>query len=280
MICTEVHEFAKRVLFGETLEDKLATPREINWQMTDRLFDGFALPKEPGREPRLKFSSETIKFPRKASLADKQQKAKALHFFANHELLAIEMLAAALLIFPTHTDEDISFKKTLVATLADEQKHFTLYTDRMNDFGVNFGDFPINNFFWDKMQFVQTRSQFSSLLSLTFESANLDFSLYYSKLFRSLGDESTAKILDEVYKDEIRHVGAGVHWMNQWREDKTLWQYYLENLPELVTPARAKGMEFDTNSRIRAGLDNDFISLLEQYRDEFAITQRREWKNA
>lgn len=280
MICAEVHEFAKRVLFGETLVDKLTSPRDINWQKTDRNHICLSLPKEPGRAAHLKFSSETIKFPRKASLGDKQQKAKALHFFANHELLAIEMLAAALLIFPSQTDEEISFKKTLVATLADEQKHFSLYCERMNDFGVNFGDFPINDFFWDKMQFVKTRSEFSSLLSLTFESANLDFSLYYSKLFRSLGDESTAKILEEVYRDEIRHVGAGVHWMNQWRGDKSLWDYYLENLPQLVTPARAKGMEYDHQSRVRAGLDSSFIELLEQYRDEFAITQRREWKNA
>lgn len=274
----EVHEYAERVLMGESLAEKLSSPDQILWSLTDMSYHGGEELKLPGRPDNLKFSDIQIKFPRRKSFVDPKQRASALHFFANHELLAIEMLALAILRFPCTCEEELRFKKTCIATLKDEQKHLSLYCQRMNELGLQFGDLPVNNFFWDKMAGVSSPEEFLSLLSLTFESANLDFSLYYEEVFLEVGDLKSAEIMREVYLDEISHVKTGVYWLNHWRKDEQLWDYYCRHLPDQVTPARAKGMTFHKESRLRANLDLDFVDKLEKYEDEFRVTKRKEWK--
>ena len=133
----------------------------------------------------------------------------ALHSFANHELLAIEMMAAALLIYPHEKEEQKRFKRGVLSALKDEQKHLGLYIARLNELGYEFGDFPLNDFFWRQMDKLKTPSQYAAVMALTFESANLDFAQFYAKIFRSFDDEKTASILDVVLKDELSHVGPG-----------------------------------------------------------------------
>ena len=272
----EVHEYARKILFGEHLEEKLLDRSVIQWKETDMSYSGATLPEYPARAPKIAISAEQSKFPKISSLHIKERRGAALHFFANHELLAIEMLAAALYLFPCQSQEDLSFKKTLVSTLGDEQKHFSLYLKRMKDFGVNFGDYHLNDFFWKYMKKVQSPQQFLSILALTFESANLDFSRYYEEVFTELGDHETAKIMAEVYADEISHVAVGAYWLKKWRDDRELWDYYRTNLPQLLTPARAKGVVFDRQGRLKAGLDEEFVDQLFAYRDDFKVTNRRQ----
>ena len=79
----------------------------------------------------------------------------------------------------------------------------------------------------------------------------------------------------EVYRDEISHVKFGEHFMGQWRGDSSLWEYYLKNLILPITPARAKGIQFNLERRLNIGLDQDFQSELSDYDDGFKITKRK-----
>lgn len=265
-------EFAKSICFGDRIEDKLTTYDSMTW---DEPFQSIKL-KEPARSGKIQFSLKKAKFPK--DFQDEKKKAMALHSFANHELLAIEMMAAALLLFPHDNQEQLQFKKGVLSTLLDEQKHFRLYCSRLNDWGFDFGDFPLNNYFWSFMEKVKTPSQFLSMMGLTFEGANLDFARYYQYLFEELGDFKTAKILEIVYQDEIKHVAFARTKLNAWRKSKSLWEYYLEQLPWPLTPARSKGILFYPEAREQAGLDQDFISKLQNYSDGYAITERKKWK--
>ncbi len=262
-------EFAKTILNGEGLEDKYlcATVEWSDWQE-------FSLPALPGRAGRIKFSDKQIKFPKAPHLHETEKKAIALHSFANHELLAIEMMAAALLVYPHVTDEDVRFKRGILSALRDEQKHLGLYIKRLNELGFEFGDFPLNDFFWRQMPKLKTPAQYTAVMSLTFEAANLDFAQYYAGVFRSYGDFETAKILDIVLEDEISHVAFGSHWMKRWREDKELWDYYMTSLPFPMTPARSKGIGFDPIIHQRAMGDEVFTEKLRLYEDDFKITKR------
>ena len=192
--------------------------------------------------------------------------------------MAIEMMAAAILVYPTKTKQDFDFKVGLVSTIKDEQKHLKLYISRMNELGTDFGDFPVNDFFWKQMKGLKTPSQFYALMALTFEAANLDFALHYQNVFKEVEDEKTSNIMRTIYEDEIKHVSRGMIWLNKWKQDKGLWEYYLESLPEFITPARAKGMNFDFEGRKRAGLPDSFINNVRDYRDNFNITDRKSWK--
>lgn len=275
----ELHDFAHQILFSGGLEDKLLDRHVIDWKNTRLDYEGVGVPDLPGRNSLLAITEAQSKFPKTNTLHLKERRGAALHFFANHELLAIEMLAAALCYFPCKNEEDLSFKKTLVSTLGDEQKHFILYQKRMQDFGVSFGDYHLNDFFWKYMRKVDSRERFLSVLALTFESANLDFSRYYEEIFREVGDDETANIMAEVYKDEISHVAVGAHWLKKWRMDADLWDYYVSNLPDLLTPARAKGVIFDKEGRLKAGLDEEFVARLFDYKDDFRVTKRKEWRD-
>jgi uncharacterized ferritin-like protein (DUF455 family) len=262
-------DFAKTILLGEKLEDKLLqTP--FQWDE----WKSFELPMSPGRTGRLSFSDNQMKFPKTSRLNEADKKAMALHSFANHELLAIEMMAAALLIYPHQTEEQIRFKKGILTALKDEQKHLQLYIGRINELGYEFGDFSLNDFFWRQMEKLKTPENYLSVMALTFEAANLDFAQHYAGIFRSFGDEKTAAIMDEVLADEITHVAFGAHWMKRWREDKSLWQYYLCSLPFPLTPARSKGMGFDLDLHNKAINDDAFIQELSLYDDDFRVTKR------
>ena len=187
------------------------------------------------------------------------------------------MMAAALLIYPDTTPEILQMKKGLVRTIQDEQKHLKLYMNRMKDFGIELGDFPLNDFFWRSMDKLKTPTHFHCAMAMIFESANLDFAQFYGKSFLDVEDFETAKIMDIVFQDEISHVALGVHWLNLWRRDIDLWTYFTNHLPGVMTPARSKGIHFDRSSRVRAGFDDAFLDQLEAFRDDFKVTNRKSW---
>ncbi len=270
-----VFEFASTILLKGGLEDKLISSDLINWEF--RIKQEPLRVERPVRNDKLQFSKEQIKFPGKGALRDLKQRGKALHFFANHELLAIEMMAQALLLFPGWEE---SQQKLVVRTLTEEQKHFKLYHDRMNEYGVEFGDYPLNSFFWSFMDKIENDQQFFSVISLTFEQANLDFAKHYMQVFKDLEDFKAFEILNEVYEDEVRHVARGrTELLKSIDDPNQLWQHYCQNLPGVLTPARAKGISFDRDGRRKAGLDDSYISSLEGYNNSFKITQRKQWKS-
>lgn len=262
--------YAKNILLGQSIEDKLLNVEDIEF---DEIQD-FNIPKTPGRSKKIQLSSKQEKFPKGQALSLDNNKAFALNSFANHELLALEMMACSLLIYPHHTAEMKRFKQGILKTLVDEQKHFKLYTDRMKEIGYEFGDFPLNDFFWRQMESLKTPEQYLSVIALTFESANLDFAHYYMNLFNSFDDKKTGSILKVVFDDELTHVAFGTHYMNLWKQDKSLWEYYVNCLPWPMTPARGKGIKFKTELRKTTNLDADFLDNLKNYQDDFSITKR------
>lgn len=273
----DIQSWARLILESPNLDSKLVdlkpTAPLLQWSK-------YELPESPARDSVIAFSEERIKFPGLNKIKTPEGRSIAIHSFANHELLAIEMMAAAILIYPHDLTDPASvrLKKGLVSTIRDEQKHFKLYLSRLKDDSKSFGDYPLNDFFWRQMPRLKTMDSFLALMSMTFESANLDFALQYQHVFREAGDEKTANILKTVYEDEITHVAFGAHWINQWKEDKTLWEYYTSILPYPLTPARAKGPVFAEASRREAGLDQDWIDNLKNYHDDYRITTRRSWK--
>jgi len=256
-------KFAHQILFGEKLEDKL---QSINvFDFGD--YDGNLVPEMPGREKKISFSQERIKFPKYQLFHLKEKRGMALHYFANHELLAIEMMAAFLWKFPTRNENDKKLKRGIFSTLCDEQRHLNLYISRMNELGVEFGSYPLNDFFWKQMLKIKRMEEFLAVMSLTFESANLDFALFYKKVFSDVEDHKSAAIMQEVFMDEITHVKLGLHWLNKWKMDKDLFEYYRSILPLNMTPSRSRGIGYKRETREEAGFEKSFLEKLEQYRD-------------
>lgn len=170
--------FARTILFGTTLDEKFVVAdlkiEDSPPQTT------ITIPAFPGRPPELGLQSPQEKsraeFPSLDRLSDPKTRGEVLHFFANHELLAMELMALALLKFP---DAPPSFRLGLARTIQEEQTHLRLYIDRMRELGVQFGDLPVSDYFWKSMSPMRSPLEFITQMSLTFEQANLDFSLFY-----------------------------------------------------------------------------------------------------
>ena len=205
----QIREFAETILYGRDLEAKLLEPVSV---LDTRPGLPVELPHTPGRTPSIGFSrshESSFAIPSRAALEGERCRGQVLHSFANHELLALEIMAAMLVRFP---EAPKGFRRGLVSTMQDEQRHLRLYLERMNAFGVALGDFGLNRFFWDCLREVSSPFDFVTGMSLTFEQANLDFSQYWMGRFAEIGDEETRGLLHRVYDDEIRHVRHGLHW--------------------------------------------------------------------
>jgi uncharacterized ferritin-like protein (DUF455 family) len=261
-IAVEIREFAESILFSATLEEKLRSPGDL----TDLAPAGnFRTPKAPTRPDELRFAPHGTKydFPTVRALESEPARGRLLHFFANHELLATELMALALLKFPKAPKP---FRAGLLRTLLDEQTHTKMYLGRLRQLGVSFGEFPVNGFFWRAISDMKTPLDYVSRLSLTFEQANLDYSRLFADRFRTLGDGPSEKLMERIYRDEIAHVGFGLEWFRQWKDsDKSDWEAFRSSISIPFSPNRAKGEPFNREGRVAAGLDREFIDCLDVY---------------
>ena len=210
----ELRDFAEQVLFATTLEEKLRTPEVI----TDERPGAPLLTVEaPGRPVELQFKAQgsgKADFPGVHRLEREQERGRLLHFFANHELLATELMALALLRFP---DAPAAFRRGLLQTLKDEQAHTRLYMERMRQCGIQFGELPVSGYFWRSVASMESPLDYVARLSLTFEQANLDFCRHFARGFEAVGDADTAALLERIYRDEIGHVAYGLKWFRRWK---------------------------------------------------------------
>src|SRR5258706_2031825 len=184
----ELRDFAQQILFATTLEEKLRCPDVI----TDtRPGSPLVTPATPGRPGELRFKthgSGPADFPGLHRLERAGERGRLLHFFANHELLATELMALALLRFP---DAPAAFRRGVFQTLKDEQRHTSLYMQRMRECGLRFGELPVSGYFWRAVSAMENPLDYVASLSLTFEQANLDFCRHFAGSFEAVGDEVT-----------------------------------------------------------------------------------------
>jgi len=259
----ELREFAERVLFATSLEEKLQCPANITDEQPG---PALVTPVAPGRPENLRFKPHgagKAEFPGLQRLESERERGKLLHFFANHELLATELMALVLLKFP---EAPAAFRKGVLQTLKDEQEHTRLYLERMKACGIEFGELPVSGYFWRCVAPMEHPIDYVAGLCLTFEQANLDFARHFAQGFGKVGDEPTAKLLEKIYRDEIGHVAYGLKWFRRWKNpSETDWEAFCHTLKFPLSPQRAKGFVLNAEGRRAAGIDPHFIAELNVY---------------
>jgi len=255
----EIRAYAERVLTSEALADKLLPPGPL----TDaHPGDAGRLPETPARPEGLRFVEIRARapLPRPGELADPAARVVLLHAFANHELLAMELMARLLLrglALPA------AFRRGLAHILHEEQIHLGLYLDRLAAHGARFGELPVNRFLWDCVAPAEGVRDFCARMGLTFEAANLDHALDWATALRRAGDEESAAVLDRVYRDELGHVRHALHWFKaELPEGADLWATWTGLLSLPLSPERARGRVLSVEARRQAGFDEDFIEAL------------------
>ncbi|PJZ56207.1 ferritin-like domain-containing protein [Leptospira barantonii] len=260
-----LNEFARQVLLGPSLEDKLFIPIIPPVDVVSLEFSD--IPSLPIREKKIQTSEHKSKIPRLEQLFNEENRYVTLHHFANHELMAIELFAWAILKFQ---DAPPSVRFGLYRTLLEEQTHLRMYLSEMKKGGMELGDRPLNSIFWKQVPRMQTLEKFYAVMAISFEGANLDFSKIYTMAFERFGDTEKAGIMQKVYDDEVKHVRRGYHYIKKRIPDSSSeWDHYLSLIEFPFTPRRAKGYHYFPETRIQAGFSEEFVTELERYEDEF-----------
>ena len=260
-----INEYCKFILLSSTLENKLLPPPEDLVDIKDL---EIKIPNTPTRELKIAISEKKSKIPRLEHLHLPINRGIALHHFANHELMATEIFAWALLKFQNIPDKS---RQDLFNSLQEEQNHLKLYLERMQELGIEFGERPVNGIFWKYIPLMPSFEKFSAIMSLSFEGANLDYATIYKKTFEQYEDEKTAEIMEIVFLDELKHVKRGLKVL-QRRENQSIseWDYFLSLLDHPFTPRRAKGYFYIPDTRRKVGFTEEFILKLAEYKDEFS----------
>jgi uncharacterized ferritin-like protein (DUF455 family) len=260
----DVDSFCLGILRGGTLARKLA-PAPAG--LSDAAPGPALRIAHPARAADIAFGAGAPPLPRPSRLGDKTARAACLARFAHHELMAVELFAWALLRFPALPGP---LRRGLLASLADEQRHCGLYLERLGAQGSTLAEHPVSDYFWRHEPALAASHEgpraFLCAMGLTFEQANLDFSLAYAEGFRVAGDEQSARVCELVHRDEIRHVRLAAEWLPQLGGPRDPVPAYEAAVPFPLEAARAKGRRFLVAARSEAGLTAEFIDYVRSAR--------------
>lgn len=263
----ELRDLAVRILSADTIEDKLHFPEVLtDHHPGEPLFwDTPSRPKEMGFQKH----SRKDKLPKPHELIHQDKRAICMHRFAGHELLAVEIMAYALLAFPNSPKH---FRRGIANTLREEQEHVKLYMQQMKRLQIHFCDLPMHKHFWAYTPYLKTPEEYISVMSLTFEMANLDYAPMYGAAFEKAGDQESVNLMKRILADEIMHVSFGWNWLKKLKAcGETQWSAWLKNLPSQIPIQRAMGREFQIDNRLQAGVSKQWI---EQYQSSLLTSNR------
>ena len=226
------------------------------------------------RRPRCRQRRDLGQAQRPDQLGDPDARVRCLARFAHHELMAVELFAWALLRWPA-LDERL--RRGWLGVLADEQRHCSMYLERLRAHGRELGAEDCSDYFWKHSAAIAESPHgpraFLAAMGLTLEQANLDFAGLYADAFERAGDLESAGVCRSVHADEIGHVRLADRWLALLSPDgQDAIERYAESVPFPLGPGRAKGRRFDRASREAAGLERDFIDWV---RDAGPQTLRR-----
>ncbi|AKU90501.1 ferritin-like domain-containing protein [Vulgatibacter incomptus] len=254
-----VNELCRTILESGDLASKLLSPRDIP-RLDDPMAPALHIDR-PARGPSIRMRGGSERLPRLGELTGEGSRAVTLARFAHHEMMAVELFAWALLRWP---EMPAPLRRGMLHALADEQEHLALYVARLEALGSRLEDHVLSDYFWQHVPAIEASANgplaFLCSVGLTFEQANLDFSLLYRDAFRAAGDEECAKVMQRVHDDEQSHVKLAATWLARLKDPaQSDVEAYREAVPFPLSAARAKGRRFDVPSRRRAGLSEEMI---------------------
>jgi uncharacterized ferritin-like protein (DUF455 family) len=215
----------------------------------------------PGRPPEL---SITLRAKKTRGLGSPAGRARALHTFLHHELQAAELMAWALLAFP---DTPREFRAGLARIAVDEARHMRMYLAHIERLGHAVGEFPVRDWFWERVPTCTSPAAFVAVMGLGLESANLEHTAAYAARFREAGDEEGARVQELVGLEEIAHVRFGARWFAEL-VGPLEFETWRRALPSPLTPLLMRGRPLAREARLRGGQPPRFLDELTEWQPE------------
>jgi uncharacterized ferritin-like protein (DUF455 family) len=218
--------------------------------------------RAPGRPTELRVIDRAEKT---RGLRSSAGRARALHTFLHHELQAAELMAWAMLAFP---DTPRAFRTGLARIVLDEARHARMYAREIERLGHAVGEFPVRDWFWERVPTCATAASFVAVMGLGLEGANLEHSATFAARFREAGDEEGARVQERIGLEEIAHVRFGAEWFPRLAGEPLAFDAWRAALPAPLTPLLMRGTPIDRARRAQAGLDAPFLDALEKWRPD------------
>jgi uncharacterized ferritin-like protein (DUF455 family) len=217
----------------------------------------------PGRPPELVAQQSRRKTPSPEALRAPRRRAELMHTFLHHELQAAELFCWAILAYPEAPE---AFRRGLAGIARDEVRHMALYREYLSNLDFAFGDFPVRDWFWERVPSATHPLAFVATLGMGFEGGNLDHTRRFAAHLRSIGDDEGARLQETIFEEEVPHVRFALHWFQRWT-DECEFGTWLRHLPAPLSPVLMKGEPFERAGRLRSGFPERFLAELQAWPD-------------
>lgn len=260
---TSVAEAARQVLEAGDPMQKVRAARHVarHWRRgtLDLRFD-VPMPDEPARPERPELLPPG-RMPKRGKGGSERGRIALLHALAHIEFVAIDLAFDIVGRFGARFPR--AFVDDWLSVGADEAMHFALLSRRLSALGSGYGALPAHAGLWDAARSTASDPLARlAVVPMALEARGLDVTPATVERFRAAGDEASARILQRIYTDEIRHVRHGTTWFKQacaarGIEPAAHWR--------LLIGTQFRGIvkgPFNDSARDSAGLTRDFYAAL------------------
>ena len=184
-----------------------------------------------------------------------------LHALAHIEFNAIDLAVDMAGRFGAGQPRE--FVSDWLSVAADEAMHFALLDRRLRQLGSFYGALPAHDGLWEAAsETAHDLLARIAIVPLVLEARGLDVSPMTIARFERQGDPVSARIMQRIYTDEIRHVAVGTKWLkklcdSQGKSSTSQWQHLVRTYfrGALKPP-------FNDSARESAGLTRDYYMAL------------------
>ena len=172
---------------------------------------GVTLRRDPARESCFNVVHLHSEVPSDEGLGVEARR-KRMHREYNQEVQTLEIAALCLVDYP-EAPWELRFE--LARQCWDEARHAAVYYRRLEELGGKKGDYAIANLDWSVVAMIDSLVARLTVQHRTFEAGSLDLESQGIPMFREVGDDATADVMDAVMADEIQHVRFANTWIKR-----------------------------------------------------------------
>ncbi len=149
---------------------------------------------------------------RRRRLGSEMGRAALVHAIAHIEFNAINLALDAAYRF---RDMPHQYYIDWISVAADEARHFSLLSTRLQSLGYQYGDFSAHNGLWEMARRTADDClKRMALVPRVLEARGLDVTPAMITRLTAVGDDETVRILEIILEEEVRHVEIGSHWFH------------------------------------------------------------------
>ncbi|CAM4085341.1 Rhamnosyltransferase [Novosphingobium lubricantis] len=248
------------MLVADPVAKVMATRDLVRRWRAGQLAFGFAqpMPDAPARPPRPLLLPPSA-MPRRGRGGSERGRIALLHALAHIEFAAIDLALDAAGRFGA--DMGRAFVSDWLSVAADEAMHFALLARRLRTLGSAYGALPAHDGLWDAARATaHDVAARLAIVPMVLEARALDVTPGTVARFEAAGDRRSARILQRILDDEIRHVRFGTkHFVaiceKRGESPPDSWKMLVQrHFHGAVKPP------FNDSARRAAGLSRDFMA--------------------